>query len=444
MVKFNVCPLAQRFSGQISVPGDKSISHRALMLGMISKGEMSIEGLSMCEDVIHTKQACVDLGIDIQTDGNKTYVRGHGLYGVIAADKRIDCGNSGTSLRLFAGLLSGQSKSLTLVGDESLHRRPMKRILDPLQTMGANIEGRVDGEEIYPPLHIQSTNKLSHIDYTLPVASAQVKSALLFASLYAQQDSLIVEPILSRDHTERMLCYLGAPVLFQKTPGTIVMQVSSWNRELLPKPISIPGDISSAAFIIAAAVITQSSVTISNVGLNPLRKCFLDALRKSGACIEEEIVSQENMEPRGNIVVHQNKNRQPFVLNRQEVASCIDEIPILAIVAACSSGESQFYGVEDLEFKESNRIKTIQDMLSSFSVSSKYHDGILSIDGIGEQLFSKATIQTQGDHRIVMAAAIASLRANGVCTITHADSVDTSFPSFALTLQKLGVEIQAH
>ena len=302
----------------------------------------------------------------------------------------------------------------------------------------------LSGEEIYPPLHIQSTNKLSHIDYTLPVASAQVKSALLFASLYAQQDSLIVEPILSRDHTERMLCYLGAPVLFQKTPGTIVMQVSSWNRELLPKPISIPGDISSAAFIIAAAVITQSSVTISNVGLNPLRKCFLDALRKSGACIEEEIVSQENMEPRGNIVVHQNKNRQPFVLNRQEVASCIDEIPILAIVAACSSGESQFYGVEDLEFKESNRIKTIQDMLSSFSVSSKYHDGILSIDGIGEQLFSKATIQTQGDHRIVMAAAIASLRANGVCTITHADSVDTSFPSFALTLQKLGVEIQAH
>ncbi len=447
MSSFIVQPASRPLAGTVAVPGDKSIGHRAVICAALADGVTTIRGLSGGEDNARTLRAVRALGVEVEATAGELRLTGVGIDGLRAPDGPIDCGNSGTCMRLLAGLLAGQPFASTLTGDPSLSARPMRRIVDPLSQMGAAISGASGDRagEVYPPLSIAGRERrarLDPIDYAMPIASAQVKSAVLFASLYAGGPCRVVEPGSSRDHTERMLAHLGAPV--RSLPGGIVeSDPSSWDRRLLASEIAVPGDPSSAAFLLAAALVAGADrVRVRGVCVNPTRTGFLDALAGMGARVSRREGEPPGAEPSADLEVESGAAsclRGADVSGDLTVRS-IDEIPILAVVAARAEGVTAFRDAAELRVKESDRIATTVAMLRSFGVEAEERSDGFEVRGTDRSLRG-ARIDAAGDHRIAMAAAVAALVAEDEVRVDDVDNVSTSFPDFVETMTRLGVDI---
>ncbi len=446
MTAFVVDPCTKALEGDVSVPGDKSISHRSLMFGALADGESRVRGLGSGADNARTRAAMQALGVSIRDDGADLVVSGVGIDGLRQADGVVDCGNSGTSIRLLCGLLSGQPFSTTLTGDESLVKRPMRRVIDPLSVMGATIDGQPGAKDgqLYPPLTVRGRTEapLHGIDYELPIASAQVKSALTLAALYADAATRLVEPGPSRDHTERMLRHMGAPVTTE--PGRVVrIDPSGWDRKLAPVDIDVPGDPSSAAFVVAAALVAGANpVTIRGVCINPTRSGFLDVLGDMGAKVEQRGVDG-GAEPTADLVIRGDRAQLTgATIGGDVTVRAIDEVPILAVVAARANGVTHFNDAAELRVKESDRIATTVAMLRALGVDVEERPDGFSVHGSDQPLRS-ARIDAAGDHRIAMSAAVAALVADGPVHIDDVDNVATSFPSFVDLMSTLGVAIRS-
>jgi len=413
--------------GEISLPGDKSISHRAIMLGSIARGETRVKGLSDCLDCRNTLDAFLKMGIEIEerSEGELT-IQGRGLKGLSSAKEVIDVGNSGTTIRLLSGILAGQDFSSTMTGDETLQKRPMRRIILPLREMGAKISSPDDN---HPPITIVG-QKLHPIDYHSPVASAQVKSCVLLAGLYAEGKTRLTEPSLSRDHTERMLEYLGALV---ETKGrTVSIEGVS---ELEAKPITIPGDISSAAFFIVACLLLQNSqIRIKGVGINPTRTGIIDILKKMGADIVIENVSELCGEMVANLTV-KSSSLIGSEIGGELIPRILDEIPVLAVAATQAEGVTEISDAQELRVKESDRIGNVVSQLSQMGASIREKKDGMVISG-GKRLVG-SSVNSFGDHRMAMALTIAGLIADGETTINDVDCIDTSFPQFMDILNRM-------
>ena len=417
-------------NGRVIVPGDKSISHRALMLGAVADGETQISGFLRGEDCLATLRALRALGVSIDETGEGfVRVTGVGLDGLTRPAGALDLGNSGTAMRLFAGLLAGQSFSTELVGDPSLTRRPMDRVIKPLTMMGAKIESG-DGR---PPLKIHGGQRLGGLVYRLPVASAQVKSAILLAGLYAGGEVAVIEPAVTRDHTERMLRAMGVSL----NQGETQVMMAPGQR-LRATEIEVPGDLSSAAFIILAATIAADvEVTIADVGVNQTRTGVIDILKDMGASIAIENVRLFGEEPVADLVVRSAPLRGIDV-DRDKVSLAIDEFPVLFIAAACADGKTRFSGIGELRVKESDRISAMAEGLRALSVPVDESDDGAVVHG--GRLYG-GTVESRGDHRVAMAFAVAGTVAKWAVRIEDTSNVDTSFPGFADCLQAMGVKI---
>ncbi len=419
-------------TGQCQVPGDKSISHRAILLGAIATGITRVEGFLQGDDAMATLQAMRSLGVVIRgpSDG-VVEIEGVGPQGLRPAGAALDLGNSGTSMRLLSGLLAGQAFVSELVGDASLMRRPMRRVTEPLARMGAHIDTSAAGTA---PLQIHPVSRLEGIDYAMPVASAQVKSALLLAGLYAEGQTRVHEPGVTRDHTERMLKAFGYRVVCDKA----TVQLTG-GGELTGGLVRVPADISSAAFfLVGASIATGSALTLTGVGLNPTRTGVIDILRRMGADITVEAQSDGAGEPIGNLTVRA-ASLQGIHIPADLVPLAIDEFPAIFIAAACAQGETILQGAEELRVKESDRIAVMADGLSALGIEVEPRP-----DGIrirGGQL-TGGHVQAQGDHRIAMAFAMAGLVASGPVRIDGCAEVDTSFPEFVELAAAAGLTIR--
>jgi 3-phosphoshikimate 1-carboxyvinyltransferase len=405
--------------GSVTVPGDKSISHRALMLAAIAEGKSHIRGFLEGEDTRATAAVLAHLGVGIEApSAGERVVYGVGLNGLRGATTSLDCGNAGTGMRLLTGLLAGQAFDSTLVGDASLSKRPMRRVTDPLTQMGASIETR-DG---MPPLKIHGRRDLSGIRYELPVASAQVKSALLLAGLYAAGETEIIERHPTRDYTERMLAAFGWPIRF--SPGHARL---AGGHILRATDVDVPADFSSAAFfLVAASVVPGSELRLSAVGLNPRRTGLLHALRLMGADITLEREHENGGEPVGDLLVRHAPLRG-IELPEALVPDMIDELPVLFVAAAMASGRTVIRGAAELRVKESDRIATMATGLRSLGVAiEETPDGAIIEGGC----IGSGSVETYLDHRIAMSFAVAGLRANGSVRISDCGHVATSFPGF--------------
>jgi 3-phosphoshikimate 1-carboxyvinyltransferase len=425
--------------GTCRVPGDKSISHRALLFGALADGVVEAKGLGRGGDNLSTAAALRALGVQIALDGDEARVHGVGFDGLRAAAGALDCGNSGTTIRLLMGLLAGRPFETELVGDASLTRRPMRRVAEPLRRMGATVDGRTDPArpgDVFPPLRVRGGG-LTAIDYDLPVASAQLKSALVLAGLQARGVTRLREPARSRDHTERMLRFLGAPISFDASSGAVVVDPGGWNGRLRAEPILVPGDLSSATFLfVAAATVPGSDVTVENVGLNPTRSGALDVLGAMGASIEIEKAREAMGEPAGAVRVRASRLRGVQVAGELALRS-LDEIPALAVAAALAEGETVFADLAELRVKESDRIVAIARELRRAGVTVEERPDGLVVTGLGGRPPGGGTVQPEHDHRIAMAGAILGLSAADE-TIVPAADIATSFPTFAEALGGLG------
>lgn len=416
--------------GTVTVPGDKSISHRALMLGSLAEGTSSITGFLAGEDCLSTLQALRDLGVRIeQHDATSLTVHGVGLRGLNAPRGDLDMGNSGTAMRLFCGVLAGQGFDSRLVGDESLSGRPMNRVILPLAAMGARIESQ-DGK---PPLSVHGQASLRGIDYEMPVASAQVKSCVLLAGLYAEQPTSVFEPAVTRDHTERMFGTMGVEVT--ATEGWIGIEPG---QTLTATDIEVPGDLSSAAFIILAVLLAESAeASITGVGINPTRTGVIDILRAMGADISLENPRELGREPVADLRVRSSRLRG-IEVDPALVSLAIDEFPVLFVAAAAAQGRTVFTGIGELRVKESDRIGAMAAGLRTLGVLvDESPDGAIVHGGA----FTGGEIQCFSDHRIAMAFAVAGTIASADVVIRNVDAVDTSFPGFADLLSRLGARI---
>ncbi len=417
-------------SGAVSVPGDKSISHRALMLGAVADGTTTISGFLAGEDCRATLGALRAMGVKIdELSATDLSVSGAGLYGLRRPSGPLDMGNSGTAMRLFAGLLCGQSFSSTLIGDESLSNRPMNRVIKPLSMMGA----RIGAEEGKPPLHIDGGQKLTGLVYRLPVASAQVKSAILLAGLYADGEVTVIEPAVTRDHTERMLRSMGVAL----TQGETQI-ILNGGQNLKGTNIEVPADLSSAAFVILAAIISaDAEVTIARVGVNPTRTGVIDILKDMGADISIDNVQLFGEEPVADITVRSSR-LFGIDVDPAKVSLAIDEFPVLFVAAACADGKTTFTGLEELRVKESDRIAAMAEGLRALSVPvDESPDGAVVHGG---KLYG-GVVRSHGDHRIAMSFAVAGTVAEWPVHIEDTDAVATSFPGFVDCLRSLGVDI---
>lgn len=413
-------------NGNIKIPGDKSISHRAVMFGSIAKGDTEITGFLKGDDCMSTISCFRKLGIDINVSEDKVIVHGKGLHGLTAPEEQLYVGNSGTTIRLISGILSAQPFDSVLNGDSSIQKRPMKRVINPLTEMGAEIDSTNNG---YAPLTIHGT-KLKAIEYTMPVASAQVKSSILLASLFAEGTTIINEPVASRDHTEIMLNYFGADI--KNKDGVIT---SAPVNELYGRSLEVPGDISSAAFFMTAGLIVPNShLIIENVGINPTRTGIIDALRAMGGYIEILNERRSGGELVGDIEVKTSQLRAT-TLEGSIIPRMIDEIPVFAVAALCAEGTTYVKNAEELKVKESNRIATMSKELGKMgAVITETDDGMI-IEG-GQKL-KGSTVYSHLDHRVAMSCATAALIADGDTTITDADCVGISFPNFYNILENL-------
>ena len=423
-------PAGRPLKGQLSVPGDKSISHRALMLGALSLDGLRVRGLSNGEDVRSTRRCLEALGAKIDAGVASVVVRGRGKGEPFSAAKGpLDCGNSGTTMRLMMGILSGQPFESRLIGDASLSRRPMRRVAAPLMSMGANITLTAQG---CAPLTVSGRRPLRSTTYRLPVASAQVKSAVLLAGLFADGEVVVEDPFFSRDHTERMLSWLSDGKALSRQGERIRVRPYDLQggREL-----NVAGDISSAAFFLAgAAMVPGSDVVARAVGLNPTRIGFLDALREMGARVEMLGARSEGGEPVGDVQVR-HAPLQGLRLSADKVPSLVDEVPMLAVLAATANGESVLEGLGELRLKESDRLEGIAAGLRALGAEAKVEGENLRI--LGPAKFKSASLKTLGDHRLAMAYSIAALAAQGPVTIDDDACVGISYPSFYADLGRL-------
>lgn len=413
--------------GEIYAPGDKSISHRAIILGALAQGKSEVTNFCPGEDTHRTIGAFRALGITIEGTEDSFSVWGQGLDGLSESRDVIDAGNSGTTMRLLAGVLSGQSFFSVLTGDGSLRSRPMKRVTEPLRAMGAVIDGRNQGD--YAPLAIRG-GTLSPLAYQSPVASAQIKSALLLAGLYAEGETTVTEPASSRDHTERMLRAMGAKIETKDT--TVRLQ---GRPQLAPFSLFVPGDISSAAFfLVAAAILPGSEIVIRKVGVNPLRAGVLEVLHQMGAEIALTNVQDSGGEPIADITV-KGSRLKATTLSGELIPRAIDEMPIVAVAAACAEGTTLIRDARELRVKETDRIAAMAAGLRKFGVPvEEFSDGMAIT---GQPHLQGAEVASYGDHRIAMAFAVAGLTASGTTVVQDAETIATSFPDFMQYLESL-------
>jgi len=406
--------------GEIKVPGDKSVSIRSVMFGSIAEGDTIVSSLGMGGDVQSAVRCLKQLGISLEENNDSVKIKGRGLYGLSKPSSILDAGNSGTTLRLLSGVLAGQRFESTITGDKSIQRRPMKRITAPLKLMEAEIKGKDDDN--YVPLTIKG-KKLKSIKYNSPIASAQVKSSIMLAALYADGITQISEPHKSRDHTERMMEYMGVKLNINGNNISI-----EGGQSLQGKEIFIPGDISSAAFFIAAALIVNSSeILLKDIGINPTRTGIIDILKKMGASIDVVNIREKNREPVADLIVKTSE------LNGVEISGdiiprVIDEVPILSVVSALASGETVIKDAAELRVKETDRIKAVVMNLKKMGVDvEEFQDG-LAIRG--KNKLKGTEVESFGDHRIALAFAVAGLTADGDTSIKGAEWADISFPGF--------------
>ena len=413
--------------GRLRVPGDKSISHRAVMFGSISKGITRITGFLNGADCISTVSIFRKMGIDIEMNGTSVIVKGNGLHGLKRPDSILDCGNSGTTTRLVSGILSAQNFTSILAGDKSIQKRPMNRIITPLSLMGANIESNVG----FAPLTITGSS-LHGIEYNSPVASAQVKSAILLAGLYADSNTTVIEPAKSRDHTELMLRKFGANLITDKNTVTI-----SPTTELFASDIEVPSDISSAAFFMAAAILVPGSeLILENVGINPTRDGIIRVLKSMGADIEI-INSSNTFEPVADIKVCYSKLHSTTI-SGELIPTLIDELPLLAAVATMAEGKTIIKDAQELKVKESNRIKVMCEELSKLGVKVLETDDGMEITGT-DKLCGNVIIDTHDDHRIAMTFAILNLISYGEIKLNNSKCVEISYPGFFCDLKNINI-----
>ena len=422
---------ATALRGEISLPGDKSVSHRALMLGAIAEGTTSIDGFLESADTKATATIFGQLGVSIETPvPGRRLVHGAGLRGLRASKDELDCGNSGTAMRLLAGLLAGQSFDSVLTGDASLSKRPMRRVIEPLTSMGASMDAE-SGD--YPPLRLRGGKPLHGIDYRSPIASAQVKSAVLLAGLYAQGETLVTEPQPTRDYTERMLAAFGWPVEFE--PGNARL---TGGHVLHATEVIVPADFSSAAFfVVAATLIRGSELRLAGVGLNPRRTGLLRVLRAMGANIVEENARDSGGERIADLVVRHAPLRG-IEVPAEHVADMIDEFPILFVAAACAEGSTIIRGAAELRLKESDRISVMAAGLRALGARIGETPDGAEIEG---GTLQGGEIDARGDHRCAMAFAVAGAMTLAPVRIRDCANVATSFPDFAFLANGCGLNI---
>ena len=413
--------------GRLRVPGDKSISHRAVMFGAISNGITNIKGFLTGADCISTISIFKKMGIDIEINNTDVTVRGKGLYGLSKPGEILDCGNSGTTTRLVSGILSAQNFTSVLTGDKSIQKRPMNRIIAPLTLMGADIKSN-NG---FAPLTVTGSS-LHGIEYNSPVASAQVKSAILLAGLYADSPTTVIEPAKSRDHTELMLKKFGANLNTTKTSATI-----NPCKELFATDIDVPSDISSAAFFMAAAtLVPDSELILENVGINPTRDGVIKVLKDMGANIEI-INSNDEFEPVADIKVSYSR-LHATTIGGDIIPTLIDELPLLAAVASMAEGKTIIKDATELKVKESNRIKVMCEELSKLGVNVVETEDGMEIEGTNK-LLGNVTISTHDDHRIAMTFAILGLISDGEIKLDNKNCVEISYPGFFDDLRKVNI-----
>ncbi|MCL5421726.1 MAG: 3-phosphoshikimate 1-carboxyvinyltransferase [Nitrospirae bacterium] len=414
--------------GEFVPPSDKSISHRAVILSSLAKGRSSVKNFLRAEDTLSTVSAFRALGVEIKERGDELLIHGKGIRGLKEPGNVIDCRNSGTTMRLLSGVLAGSSFFSVLSGDDSLRRRPMQRVIAPLREMGAEIWGR-DGDK-YPPLAIRG-GALKPVRYSLPVASAQVKSAILLAGLSAEGETEIVEPLQSRDHTERMLPAFGAEIAVKGLSVKV-----KGGAELKGRDTIVPGDFSSAAFFMVAALLMKGSeLVIRNIGINPTRTGLMNVLKRMGADIAAEHLREISGEPVADIRCRGGNELRAVSIGGDEIPLLIDEFPILCIAATRAEGVTSIAGAGELRVKESDRIKAIATELRKLGADlEEYPDGI-SIKG--KAALRGCEVETYGDHRIAMSLSIAALMAEGTTIINNASCVDISFPGFFEELKRL-------
>ncbi|MEF9991020.1 MAG: 3-phosphoshikimate 1-carboxyvinyltransferase [Romboutsia sp.] len=416
--------------GTFELIGDKSISHRAIMFSSIAKGHNKISNFLMGEDCLSTISCLKKMGVEIDIQGKDVFVKGNGLRGLKRPSDILDVGNSGTTIRLMMGILAGNEFDATLIGDESIGKRPMKRVTDPLRLMGCKIEGKDDTN--YTPIKIYGGD-LSGIDYKMPVASAQVKSSIILASLYADNKSTIYEKVKSRNHTEIMLKSFGADI----DVDDLKININPVN-ELFSKDIYVPGDISSAAFIIAGALITKGSeVLIKNVGLNETRTGIIDVVKDMNGNIEILNTNIVGGEVVGNILVKYTKELTATTIDKEIIPRLIDEIPIIAVLATQAEGTTIIKDAKELKVKESNRIKAMVDNLKNIGADIiELEDGMIIK---GKTNLKGGFVETFGDHRIAMSFSIANLISNKGIQLDNKECISISFPGYFDLLKELSV-----
>lgn len=448
MGSLRVRPAQKPLRGRVEVPGDKSIGHRALLFAALASGTSTLRGVSGGLDNLATARAFEAMGARYEQgrdeQGELIRVTGVGLDGLSMPSGHLDCGNSGTTMRMIAGVLVAQHFGTRLVGDASLSRRPMRRIVEPLRARGghiAGVKGKKEGEH-YPPLSVAPLvpgEKLTGLEYRSEVASAQVKSALLLSGLWADGPTILGEPTLSRDHTERMLIALGVPL---EVAGPLVMlNPSGWSRTLPPFSWRVPGDVSSAAFLLAGgAMVPGSQIEIAGVGTNPTRTGILDVLRSMRARLEVVPRGEvAGVEPIGDLgIVH--GHLAAARVGGELVTRMIDEVPVLCALCATVKGKSEIRDAEELRVKESDRIATMVSVLRAFGGDATELDDGMIVHG-GAPLRG-ARVASDGDHRIAMSAALLGLCADGETIVDDADCIDTSYPTFVDTLVRLGADVR--
>lgn len=420
-----------RLQGSIVVPGDKSISHRSIMFGAIAKGKTTVSGFLLGEDCLSTIDCFRKLGVDIEVNGTDVTIQSDGMDNWKEPKEVLYTGNSGTTTRLMLGILSGTHLHTVMTGDASIGKRPMRRVTDPLRLMGAKIAGRENGQ--YTPLAIQGT-KLKAIDYTMPVASAQVKSAILLAGLRAEGTTIVREKEISRDHTERMLKQFGANIEVQE--GIISFQ---GGQQLQATHVNVPGDISSAAFFLVAGAITPNSeITMENVGVNPTRAGILEVLEKMGADITVTIEDEHAAEPTATISIR-SSSLQATTIEGEIIPRLIDEIPIIALLATQAQGTTVIRNAEELKVKETDRITAVVTELKKLGANIEATDDGMVIHG--PTALGGGQLQSYGDHRIGMMSVVASFISSSPIQIDDTDCIAVSYPSFFDHVRELKNEI---
>ncbi|TCT25570.1 3-phosphoshikimate 1-carboxyvinyltransferase [Melghiribacillus thermohalophilus] len=423
-------PINHPLTGTLEVPGDKSISHRAVILGSLSRGTTVVENFLDGEDCLSTVNAFKCMGVNIRREGTTLSIEGRGLDGLKEPPAPLNLGNSGTTSRLLLGVLAGQPFHACLTGDESLSRRPMDRVADPLREMGAAIDGREKGK--YFPISIRGTN-LNPITYTLPVHSAQVKSAILLAGLFAEGRTTVIEPVPTRDHTERILPAFGGEI---KRNGQYIS--IEGGQELKGTRFTVPGDLSSAAFFITASALVQGSdLTIKHVGLNPTRTGIIDLLKQMGAPVETKVTEKIGEEPVGDIRI-QGSPLKGMKIEGEVIPRVIDEIPLIALAATQANGVTEIRDAKELRYKETDRIQAVVDVLTKIGADiQELKDGMVIN---GPVTLKGGTVSSYHDHRIGMMAAIASFISEGPVTIEHPSCINISYPQFFHHLNQLKQE----